>query len=537
MEGLHEVLRKIRELPQGQQNLFSIDRKTSMLAADEYASRETPKSFDELYRDIVVVSVQLCYSAFKAKNSDLFIHLLPDLKHCKHLVTMMVKTDVWMHSKLANSNKDLKELRSIRVRMQQAVHHLRYLARLKGIESWRKGDRSPLIARFVTAKDLEEKDREEFRTVFPTAVPEQSTAPRQTARCVNVSEALRVGRREINAFACKQSELSLYSLEWFADQVLSDTERLNKFAYFTDLLCKPVAEEDAMLRMFSAVGSIRLAQNTAKLHDFSDCATELFSGRMNRRKQICHAEVVAGYINETSENRAYHCLSDLVEDVQAIATGTNRALFFARRVLRKIHPKVGLNRLLFLILHKRNAVWMLALLSCCALDDYRRARILRFLFLFTSSTEPSTTTTVYNQMELLLLCGSITAVGTAFMQEPDASTKSNAYTLLKLYTTTQAGAANVFENMIVQRNLLNPSAWKPIVQMRSHVLCRGDVERILAFMYAVCPHPWTKNRNALYLPNELVRLVATWLSTMHTGTHFVPGEEVGANVFIQQHPY
>jgi len=547
--SLHDILRLLRELPRDQQNLFCPkDRKAQLLAACRYASEVDPVDFEELFSDIVVVSAQLLGSTFEKKNQRLFVHLLPDLKHSSPLTALMIKADQKLHAEMVQAKAAAREVRSILMDLRFALQDSTYLVHDEALRCWKKGQRSAYVVRFLTVADIDKNEHAEYFAVCAEPEPALSSSVKRRCLggCSNASEAVRVGRRMIKerltAFADKpKSKL----LQWYTERLAADKDNLAYYETFTADV-RTVEEHDPMLAMFAAVGKIRFPQNMAKTQNFDTILVEAMRNRPTRRQQICYAALFSGYINEVSVSRGCVCISNVVDSHEPITTASNWTVFFARAVLKSVQGKIGLDRLVFIIMQKKNAVWLLALLSICSFNESYRNRILSFLFRQLYGMNPCMLATICHQMRMLLLFGSTANVqyGTAeqhrslLFTEDKHTPASSAGTLFKAYAATQFRANRVIEGLIMNRNWRFTSILRPIVPVvNEHPLCRSDREAIMALFFVAHPFPWNSSEeNPFYLPKEIVQTIAQKLSGLHEGTRFEIGERV-PNVFIDHHAY
>lgn len=550
--SLHDILRLLRELPQDQQNLFCPkDRKAQMLAACQHASEVEPVVFDELFADIVVVSAQLLESTFKKKNQRLFVHLLPDLKHCSPLTALMVKADRKLHLEMVQAQAAAREVRSTLMALRFALQDSRYLVHDEALRCWSNGQRSAFVVRFLTVADIDEKEHAEYFAACaePELASSFSTKRRCLGGCSNASEAVRVGRRmdkERSLAFDKKPEQKL--LQWYAERLSADKDNL---AYYEALSAdvRALEQHDPMLAMFAAVGKIRFPQNIAKTQNFDIIFTEALRKHPTRRQQVCYATLFAGYINEVTVSRGCVCISNVVDRYEPISTASNGTVFFARAVLKHVNRKVGLDRLLFIILQKKNAVWLLALLSVCSLDESHRNRIVSLFNRQLCGMQPSMLATLCHQMRMLLLFGTTAnAQYRTLEQHRSLLDTEDKYTpafsagaLLKGYAGTQFRANRVIEGLIMNRNLLYPAIFRPVLTLNEHPLCRDDKEAMIALLYVVNPFPWNlpadrQDNNPFFLPNEIVQKIAQMLVGLHEGTQFEEGENF-PTVFIDDHAY
>lgn len=522
-----------------------------MLAACQHAAEVDPVIFDELFADIVVVSAQLLESAFKKKNQRLFVHLLPDLKHSSPLTALMVKADRKLHLEMVQAQAAAREVRSTLMALRFALQDSMYLVHNEALRCWSNGQRSAFVVRFLTVADIDEKEHAEYFAAC--AEPELDLSSSVKRRCLggcsNTSEAVRVGRRmakERSRAFDEKPERDL--LQWYAERLFADKDNLAYYETFTADV-RGSEKHDPMLDMFAAVGKIRFPQNIAKIQNFDLIFTEALRNRPTHRQQICYATLFAGYINEVTVSRGCVCISNVVDSYEPISAASNGSVFFARAVLKKVHFKIGLDRLVFIILQKKNTVWLLALLSVCSMDESHRNRIVSFLNRLLHGMKPCMLATLCHQMRMLLLFGATENAQyhtleqhRSLVDEEDKYTPAfSAGALFKAYVATQFRANQVIEGLIMNRNLLFPSILRPVVTLNEHPLCRDDQEAMIALLYVTNPFPWNlhaerQDNNPFYLPNEIVKMIAQKLAGLHKGERFEEGEKF-PTVFIDDHAY
>lgn len=525
MEAFESVLRKIKALPQEQQEFFSANRSVKFAATVRLAAQATPAAFAECYEDFVVVSQQMCLSAFVRNNTGLFKVLVSRLKHCRDLVIKMMEEDANLYRELVASNEKLVEVR--RMVMCLRMYRQRMLVKAKdaAICEWKiSGSGASNAHSFLTAAEIralkaEAAETGQFLAEAPPPKRARVASDVFAAKaCETLQDALEMGRLHLNFHETEwENRPANPSLEWFSHALAQLEDTVSNFEGATKAVRAPVSLPDPMLDAFSAVGSIRYPQNAAKVYNFgNDAIGSNESAFGSRRKQLCQAATAVAYINTVEHRRAIECFTDLVGREELILHSAVHMMTFARCVLVGVEAVIGLEAMLYTIISARNSVWFMALLSACHLDDARRTRAQLYVGRAVEAADVEWVELVFRQMAILL-------AGVHLAEsEFSGNVASQAVDMLQAYMW-QPGARSIAAHMALNRNVLHPLLVESVTT-RTFVLCPADRDRMMALIYAVCPFPWNREESAFFLPIEMLQIVARFLSDTYMGRVFAAGD-------------